>query len=371
MTAVPRQTEGVRWIQVLRGLAALLVVIGHSVLEARALNGRSGVPVREVWGYGVDVFFVISGFIMVHSAGKRFGGTRNAADFLLRRIIRIAPLYALATLGIVFMARIAPQTVNGQRPSGSDIASSLLFIPYARMTGEVVPVLPVGWTLNYEMLFYAFFALAMFVNFRSGMIALVIVLCGLATLGAALEPSAVVVSAWTNSIILEFVFGLGIGVLYRSGFRPSRSLLFIAGLLAVILSMAVISGNFQPSPRFLICGIPAATVVFTAVFAFAPTQGWLFASFAALGDASYSLYITHMYAIRPLKEEIHRLMPSGVPDLLFIGLAVIWACVFGFLVHKLIEVRMTEWLNRKLVRRGNPGPVPELEPAPMRPATTI
>ncbi len=357
MDRVPLKTDALPWLQVLRGLAASLVVLGHSLLEARVLNLRNGLSAGETgfsWGYGVDVFFVISGFIMVHSAGNRFGSLRNASEFLLRRIVRIVPLYALATFGVVIVAHAMPQIVNGQPPDAGEVARSLLFIPYARISGDAVPVLAVGWTLNYEMMFYVLFAMAMLLAFRQGVVALALALCGLACAGALLQLSPVIPGFWTNPIILEFLFGIGIGVLYRSAYRPPLSLLFAAGAAALVSSSVIITGHTLPGPHFLADGIPAAVTVFTGAFAFNPAKGMLFSFFVALGDASYSLYICHMHSIRVFRELWHALARPGLPGWVFIGVAFCGACAFAFLVHRLVELPMAKWLNGKLVRRWYP-----------------
>ncbi len=110
-------------------------------------------------GAGVYMFFVISGFIMVHISWENFGKRGASADFLGRRIIRIVPLYWLATLAALASHKV--WATHGTHAGWMDLAYSLAFIPYFSGEDGWYPILPGGWTLNYEMMFYAVFALGL------------------------------------------------------------------------------------------------------------------------------------------------------------------------------------------------------------------
>ena len=141
----------VKSIHYLRGLAALLVVFHHSIIQLA--------PVRDHYAHvefgqaGVDIFFVISGFVIYLSNAK---GRLGSGEFLKRRIIRIVPLYWLATLAVVAVAVVAPRFFATTTLTAQDVAQSLLFVPAysAAFPGQIWPVLVPGWSLNYEMFFY-------------------------------------------------------------------------------------------------------------------------------------------------------------------------------------------------------------------------
>ena len=134
-------------VQALRALAALAVATYHALQWA---DGGF-----EVGRAGVDVFFVISGFIMWHvTAGRDV----DPGDFLWRRLTRVAPLYWLATLGVLGVALVWPAFLPEVRPGWTHLALSLAFIPHLDPRGLPFPTLPPGWTLDYEALFYLIFA---------------------------------------------------------------------------------------------------------------------------------------------------------------------------------------------------------------------
>ena len=137
-------------IQALRALAALAVTTYHALQWA-----DGGFDVGRA---GVDVFFVISGFIMWHvTAGRDMA----PADFLWRRLTRVAPLYWLSTLGVLAVALVWPAFLPEVRPGWAHLALSLAFIPHLDPKGLPFPTLPPGWTLNYEAVFYLIFAAAL------------------------------------------------------------------------------------------------------------------------------------------------------------------------------------------------------------------
>jgi exopolysaccharide production protein ExoZ len=124
-------------IQILRAAAALGVLLDHA---GRWLDVA---PIVDIGAAGVDLFFVISGFIMVYTSERLFGQTGAPQRFLARRIIRIVPLYwTLTAFAALVLFGFGPNTLG-----------SYLFIPTHRG-----PILTVGWTLNYEMMFYSLFA---------------------------------------------------------------------------------------------------------------------------------------------------------------------------------------------------------------------
>ena len=185
-------------VQALRGFAALLVVFGHTEF---ALPGM-----RPFGTFGVDIFFCISGFIMAMIVD------RNPEKFLLRRLIRILPLYWTATLGVWLLAVVKPQWMMHTTPNWRDLLLSLLFIPFYKGGGvDPRPVLFVGWTLNFEMYFYVVLAVCLRLTRRhaTAYAALAVFLLMLACRFSGLQ------SAWArvygDLLVLEFALGIGGG----------------------------------------------------------------------------------------------------------------------------------------------------------------
>ena len=302
-------------IQYLRGLAALAVVASHT--SHTAVVGQ----------VGVDIFFVISGFITWTITSK---ASRPAA-FLWRRFVRIAPLYWIAT-AIMAVHQDAPLEAA---------AKSALFIPYYGEGGNIWPVLVQGWTLNYEMYFYALIAAAMLFPRRVG-------LCLLAGVMATVSLAHVFVAAedpllmtYTNPLVLEFLAGIGLAELWRRswlpGPRPGLALI-IAGLFALGLPAI----DDPPGTwRFLLWGLPSLLIVAGALSI--EVGGWMarIPSLGLLGDASFSIYLFHPFALRTVMTflEAHPL------EIQALGVMVV-SSVIGVLMFRLVERPMTARLRQ-------------------------
>src|SRR5262249_39672775 len=138
-SAVPATLDS---LQALRAVAALSVVLYHIDFIGRG-------------AFGVDIFFVLSGFIICHVTAA------DRQHFLLKRLIRIVPLYWARTLVVCALALAAPRLLQTTSDSWMGLLKSLFFIPYEKESGRVYPVLFLGWTLNYEMFFYVVFSIAL------------------------------------------------------------------------------------------------------------------------------------------------------------------------------------------------------------------
>ena len=141
-------------IQYLRGLAAVSVLIAHVLLQPLAALDQNFVRVGT---FGVLLFFVISGFVMVVATD---GAAFNPFDFIRKRLQRVVPLYWAATFFTAMVCAVAPWALKNTTLTTSSLLHSLFFIPFSRANGEMVPLMKLGWTLNYEMFFYGIFACA-------------------------------------------------------------------------------------------------------------------------------------------------------------------------------------------------------------------
>ena len=279
-------------IQYLRGIAALLVVAFHVKVRLARMGYEGAWP---GWlGCGVDIFFVISGAIMWITT---FDRPMSPGAFLLRRFLRIAPLYYAMTALIVMVMVVAPALVVGGRIDLHHIAASLLFLPALHpVLGTMEPVLPQGWTLNYEMGFYLLFAGALLLSWSFRAPAVLLALLALVLAGLGSDPHSIF-GFFTSSIILEFGFGLLVGVAVTSGLRPPKAL---AGLLMLVGAAGIpATWVFVESgvPRAWLSGTAATALVAGAVFLEARGTVWRSRVMHLLGDASYSIYLVHGLAL--------------------------------------------------------------------------
>lgn len=354
MTTPPRAQTGtasagqIESIQALRAIAALLVVFGHAAHETEAIGPRVGLPGIDAsflhWGIGVDIFFVISGFIMVHTSADLFGQPGAWRVFLARRIARIVPLYWLLTTVLLLGGLIAPRLLNVPLGDWQHILSSYLFIPSLR-GDEIRPVMALGWTLNLEMFFYVLFAGALLLPLRRGMVALTLAIGGFALAGAILKPVQVQIAFWTQQIILEFLFGCLLALLHRHGFRlagPSAVLLVAFGFAAMFNIHGVDAD--ETVPPALRWGVPAVLIVGGAALyrGGAPRLTLLL---TGLGNASYSLYLFHPFALRPLREVWVKLVGAALPLELYIVVAMTVAAAASMFLYRWIERPMGRMLR--------------------------
>src|SRR6185295_2076908 len=189
---------------------------------ATRLGSHNPLPDFSAGAAGVDLFFVISGFIMVYASDELFARARAPSFFLTRRLARIVPLYWAATAAALVCLVVFRYANALDQLTWQTLVASLLFVPWPRPDGMMLPVHMLGWTLNYEMFFYVVFAVALTLTRRNAVVAvtalfLVLVIAG--RLFALPQPLAF----WCDPVILEFCFGMMIALAYREGFRLWRA----------------------------------------------------------------------------------------------------------------------------------------------------
>ncbi|PZP32067.1 MAG: acyltransferase [Roseateles depolymerans] len=324
-------------IQALRFAAALLVALGHLRHAAGQLfaDFDFGPFNAHVYAAGVDVFFVISGFIIYTACHADFGRPAIAPRFLLKRLIRIAPMYWAFTVLFV----LATGFTAGHWPAAAHLLSSLLFLPSPNAQQQPLPVYSLGWTLNFEMLFYALMSLALLLPGRRGPAALVAAVVALAAAGLLLAPAELPWALWCQPIVLEFLFGLLIARWRLAGLRlaaPQAGLLIALGIAGLLLGSQWGEASPLWAGRAFCMGLPAALIVTACAglrVADARTRGWRLAVLG--GDASYALYLVHPFVIGAAERAGPRwqlLGPAG-----FMALTLLATLLAALLVHRGFE----------------------------------
>jgi peptidoglycan/LPS O-acetylase OafA/YrhL len=223
---------------------------------------------------------------------------------LSRRIARIAPLYFSMTTIFLTVMLVSPKLIPVARPELTEILASYFFIPYYRPDEHWMhPVYSIGWTLNYEMFFYAIFGCVIALPVKRALTALTLLFCALAIAGVILHPEPGVFFFWSRPVILEFVMGAWIGYFCLTEFRTSNraaSMLAIAGIAGFALQ--VMSGVYAHGYwRPLVWGLPAAAIVAAAALTnWNITSRGLWKPIVLLGGASYSLYLVHPMAVHAM-----------------------------------------------------------------------
>lgn len=356
------RVESIQW---LRGLAAMLVVFNHAALLALENAPQAGGSWRLqgfnlAWlgGIGVDIFFVISGFVMAMSA-TRFSGGVGAAHFLLQRYNRIAPLFYL--LSAVLFADMLRASV-GFEPN--ELINTFIFIPLFDTTVYSWPIHYLGWTLAFEFVFYM--VVATLILRREGpmhrwLLALLVVL---PFVGMVTPLPWLPWRMLTSPMMWEFAIGVAIFLGWRAGVFGRHVLLWRAGIgVAIVVTVApalndwalveTAAGGYWSTEgatiRFLCWGIPAGLVVAGFFTLRDHAFGALTPALRMLGDMSYSLYLSHLFVVRLTLEAIQR---AGLDPVLAMVFVLVASPFVAWLVYRLLEqplLRMGQTRVRALV----------------------
>lgn len=291
---------------------------------------------------GVDIFFMISGFIMVHVTWQKQRSLASAKDFLLARIGRIYPLYWVVSLAVLMVALIRPDMVFSSREIDPVLWKSFLLVP-----DLTSPLLLVGWTLIFEMYFYIIFTVFMLFGRRHLVPALglwaLIILVGQVLGWRSHGPTAEVVF---NPLTYEFIIGAALAIFIRKGSKPLSLLINPAGMRALGLVL-IIAWLF---PLFLLGILPESYVIRVGAFIIPLTLTLLYAAirdeldlkiwrpFISLGDWSYSLYLTHILSIAIIGRLWSSYVTDGLLDNIFaVMIMVVFSIVIAAVTYHVIE----------------------------------
>ncbi len=308
-------------VQILRFVAAMMVVYVHAAQIARHATGSNGLlpPEFQMAGQaGVDIFFVISGLIIATTAPSL-----SWEQFAKKRFRRIMPVY-LAVCVPAFLIALQSGTSMGWREL---LASIALWPATDKMTA---PILPVAWTLCFEALFYT--AATLVLANRNWLIALF----ALYVTSFALRSQAAVFQFLGNPLIIEFLFGVALAHAPRNRFAvygiPLGAAAIItagfAGLAPTGSTLSFLTGK-DGVMRLLCYGVPAALIVYGVMSINASRSIW-----TSLGDGSYMLYLTHPL-LMPVMLVFWRVVPAP-PDIIIVVTAAV-AIIFAQWLHVRFE----------------------------------
>lgn len=336
-------------VQYLRAIAALMVVYFHGTLRlpeytvSLQMRDSTFLDISRLGISGVHVFFVISGFIMMVTTRSSTPG-----HFLTRRLIRIVPLYwALTTVWIALII-LPPHFATNIPVSWGYYARSLLFVHYI-VNGIPGPLLAPGWSLNVEMFFYALFTLALFAAFRWRLAIVGGALVIAAIIGTYLTKTTPELWLITRPYVLEFACGMGIAQLLmaqrlRLG-RVTCALLVVTGFVALL-------GGWNDTGNPLLQYVLPATAILLGSVAYEHRFGVAHFRFPTLlGDASYSLYLSHGFAlgVAGLVWKHFRLNAAGPAHMAAFMVFAIAACIaLALMIYRWLEQPMLALLMRRV-----------------------
>jgi peptidoglycan/LPS O-acetylase OafA/YrhL len=338
-------------IQALRGISAVLVVLEH-------------IRFFSVGSFGVDIFFCISGFMMMFTTQERTRG------FFLKRLLRIVPLYYAMTVGTYLLLLAFPQMFRQTEPRFSFLVKSLLFLPFDIGGGVLQPLLRIGWTVNCEMFFYLLFAAALRVSHRFRGLICGGLLCAAVALGQLLPAPGAFLSFYGSPVMLEFIWGILCYGLVRAGYRrlrPGGILEEASGRVSPVAArwlcrgalwsaLAAVAVLLLTEPRIsllglrrpLLWGLPALFIVLC--FFLAGTRLRPPAWSVRLGDMSFSVYLVHYYPVLFIDRVVCDFSVLNPVSALGAAFSFLLVLLLSGVSFRLVEKKLTGWLRSRLIR---------------------
>jgi exopolysaccharide production protein ExoZ len=351
-------------IQGLRGLAVLMVASVHLYEVERKFS--HGPLLFGSWIHGsvmgLDLFLVISGFMITLLAFGHFADPAYLRSYAYNRVTRVYPVYLLYTLPLVPVFLAAPQLFNASEGHQVSLWRSLLLIP-----DTALPLIPVAWTLHHELYFYLVFGLMLCLPERRlpwGILAWTAV-CAAAVLadwGVPREDKGAFQRVFSNPLNFDFILGMVVAWLIRNGARRNGLSCLLGGTtcwLALFSLHFALTGQSRPDDNWalLVFGVPAALITY-GVAALELQRGWAFARpLAWVGDAAYTLYLTHVLTMVVVGRLWSRFGTDGwAPHLLFLVAATAAVLGVGHWGYEWIEKRLTRQLRQFDPMRVRPVP---------------
>jgi peptidoglycan/LPS O-acetylase OafA/YrhL len=354
------KNDTIKSIQILRAIAALSVVYSHCTS-----GGDYKFP--SMGGFGVDIFFIISGFIIGYIV------SRNTEHFMVKRIIRIVPLYYIATLLMTFTVLLLPHFIHSTTVSVSGFIKSILFIPGPENRG--FPILGQGWTLNFEMFFYliTFLCILAVKNEKYIIITCVSVLTIFVIVLNIIKPNIYLLNRYQTGLFPEFIYGLLLycgygyyGKKHTSNISNKMNGKVILKIVALI-GLAVISYAylvFRDVYHFTIfhnrniaVGIPAFVLV-SALLLLENTIGdnKFVRIGIKLGEASYAMYLFHYHIVtffsRIAFPKIFGDTHGGGMEVVKLIVAILLTAIISVLIYELVDNPIQKHL-RKMLKKYN------------------
>ncbi len=335
------QTPKLNSIQALRGIACLFVILTH-------------IEFIGVGAFGVELFFCISGFIMMYSTQKK-----EQPHFLLKRLIRIIPLYYFITIVTLLAILFVPSMFQEVHFEWSFFFKSLCFIPFD-ITGQytIQPLMRIGWTVNYEILFYLIFLVAMKINHQHrGIIASIFIITS-SILHKTVSLANIPLYFYTNPIILEFMMGILIYYIYQF-LKTKKEYLISHSSISIILILLIVSmfiylctigvhAEIYEIQRVIHWGIPCAIIFLSSLlleFYYQPPKFLI-----QLGNISFSVYLMHYYIIQFIGRNVFDFSILSTSSFIGAVLGILISILVGYSTWYYIEKKFTKCISNILLK---------------------
>lgn len=338
-------------LQLLRAMAALMVVVNH-LWGVAETNFSLIIGLDFIGGFGVDMFFILSGFIMCHTIkeGSAFN-IGGAIGFLSRRIERIYPIFIIVLIPFLVKYVISDENINY-----SIIIGNILLLPSFNNSNDYHMLVPPSWTLVYEMLFYVILSAWMIVSknkknliiMSSSFIVVMVFLTNTLSLKGErfgwVNLNYMVGDTLMINFVIGCLFSLAFNRTNEAARRLSISLITTSALILFFMALGMVLAG-KGVPRLFSFGA-CSFCIFVLFITMRRCSGKIYNLFVYVGNASYSIYLTHVFFISINKELALRYDINK--DLLGFASSVL-SVVCGCLFYTLVEKNITLILKRKRI----------------------
>jgi exopolysaccharide production protein ExoZ len=361
MTSANRDLHG---LQILRGIAALAVIVHHTL---EVSNGSQAGRFSPDWittfgAAGVDLFFVISGFIMVYVSFPPDRSPDTPRGFLVKRATRIFPLYWICTAA--FAAILAVGLLRNKHVDSYTILNSSFLLPGDKLVD-------VAWTLSFEVYFYMAFAMCLLFGkvLKTSISTIAKMVAGM-VIGRVIQDSTFA-RFISSPLVLEFCFGIVLALMFTAGGKwKVPPAIGVFGFVIIMVSPIFVhhptTAGLPDASRVLAWGLPATLVVASFLDVRRP-QSMAGRAAILLGDASYALYLTHVFVMIGYGWIIKSTFAGDMPQMAFVPAIIVICIATGVLAHLLVEKPVLDLVRKAMkprTERSPPLEVGDLLPSP-------
>lgn len=344
-------------LQYLRGIAALMVVfihakvaVNHFVPSTRLILPDQGFV--QFGKYGVDIFFVISGMVMYITIGKCMRSDRGIGDFIIKRLIRVAPAFWMSLLlyAIALM-------VTGKIPDDAfrKFVTSAMFLFYPSESWKAETIYAISWTLNFEVYFYMSLALMCCIFGKYGRVATGVLFCTYTFLFYNWGSLNFIQRLFFSPIHLEFIFGMICGYVYQKKILQNIKLsvlCFAVGLFLIVGTNVWGVGD----ERIIYVGVPSLLCVLGAINISFNEKSFVHKALMKLGDASYSIYLIHTISFIVLSTFLRCIgykITNYTGTIILYAAMIIFALITSMIFSYYLEKPVIRLLTNVVFKRNN------------------
>lgn len=323
---------GLQW---LRAVAVLLVVGWHVMVKANVLNITSQ-QYFAIGNAGVDLFFIISGFIMAYTLQKQ----ENGCAFFVKRLARIIPLYWIFSLTALLIYLYNPKMVNSHAEHTTILNSFTLF-----PIENHAMLIDVGWTLRYEFIFYSVLSICLIFRKDTGLKLCSILLLAHPFTSYFFNHRGFYFDFLTNEILMEFSFGI-------IAYYVNRNInIYVMPIITILLGVALLLTleNYTPYlHRTFKYGVPMLLILVGTLRLNQKGNNCISKALSITGDASYSIYLSHMFTLGIAILISRKILPGTKLDYLFIPFSILASIIVGIVIFYLIEKPLLQLVKYNL-----------------------